>query len=162
ITALAIDPSTRRLYAAWAYPQPHGPDTLGVWTSADAGATWTGPTIIATGTFAGPPSIVAGQGKAYVAVATAPGPSEPCSDAGSRGADVVVASADGPAWSPVRNLTSCAPHTVAGFRAPKLALDESGHLYLVTSGQEAGRPTRTLWYLDTVAGGWSAPARVPG
>ena len=52
-TALALDPGTRRLYAAWAYNARPGYDTIGVWTR-DAAGTWRGPRAVSTLSSEGP------------------------------------------------------------------------------------------------------------
>ena len=159
-TALTIDPSINRLYAAWVRPPTTalGPSSLWVWTSDDAGSTWHGPTTIAQGQFSEPPDIVAAHGKAYVAFSAAPDKhTAPCNDTTSRTADVMLTTFAGGHWSAPRNLTSCVAGAQAlSFDGPKLALDEtSGHLYLVSDSQESN-----LWYMDNAAGSWSTPHRI--
>lgn len=159
-TAMAIDPSINRLYAAWVRPPTTslGPASLWMWTSDDAGSTWHGPTTIATGQFSEPPDIVAAHGKAYVAFTAAPEKqTAACDDTTSRTADVMLSTFAGGRWSSPRNLTSCVAGAEAlSFDGPKLALDESsGHLYLVSDSQESN-----LWYMDNAAGSWSTPRRI--
>lgn len=158
-TAIAIDPSINRLYAAWVRPPttPLGPASLWVWTSDDAGNIWSGPTTIARGQFSEPPAIVTAHGRAYVAFTAAPDKkTAPCNDTTRRTSDVMLSTFAGGHWSAPQNLTSCVPSAQAlSFDGPKLALDEaSGHLYLVSDSQESN-----LWYLDNATGAWSAPRR---
>lgn len=158
-TAIAIDPSINRLYAAWVRPSatPLGPASLWVLTSDDNGNTWHGPTTIASGQISEPPDIVAAHGRAYVAFTAAPDKrTASCNDTTSRTSDVMLATFAGGHWSSPRNLTSCATGAKAlSFDGPKLALDESsGHLYLVSDSEESN-----LWYMDNAAGTWSAPQR---
>jgi hypothetical protein len=159
-TSLAIDPTTRRLYAAWVHAGTPGHEALGVWTR-DAAGTWSGPTDIATTAagFDGPPSVVAGGGKAYVAFAAPDDAKPPCDDHALDRSDVLISSYSGTSWSAPQNLTSCVHGLAAAgsFTAPKLALD-SGHLYLV-SANSAGL-TWDLWYADDAGGVWSPPARI--
>ncbi len=105
-TSLAVDPSPKRLYAAWVHEIAPGKEAVGVWTRPLGGA-WSGPTDVAMSSqFSGPPSIVAGNGKAYVAFAASA--SGQCNDSKSLRSDVLVATFDGSAWSQPRNLTRLA------------------------------------------------------
>lgn len=157
-TAIAIDPATRRLYAVWVRSTAPGRQTVGVWMR-DASGAWSGPTDVATSSqFTGPPSAVAAGGKAYVAFTSQM--SGPCDDSKSLRADVLVASYDGTAWARPQNLTSCVAGLPAGanFWAPKLALDDSGHLYVAAANDAALK--WDVWYLDNVSGAWSQPLRL--
>ena len=159
-TAIAIDPSINRLYAAWVRPPitPLGPASLWVWTSDDAGNTWHGPTTVASGQISEPPDIVAAHGRAYIAFTAAPDKhTAACTDTTSRTSDVMVATFAGEHWSAPQNLTSCATGAKAlSFDGPKLALDDaSGYLYLVSDSEESN-----LWYMDNDAGSWSPPRRI--
>lgn len=157
MTALAVDPASKRLYAAWVYPTTPGHEAVGLWTRSAAGA-WSGPMEVATSSqFTGPPSLVAAGGKVFVAFATTrPGP---CDDSKSLRSDVFVAAYDGSAWSTPLNLTSCLAGLPAGwgFWAPKLAFD-NGHLYLVSANYT--RLNWDLWYMDNAGGSWSKPLRL--
>jgi len=164
LTSLANDPSTHRLYAAWVYHltachDPAGCDAVGVWTSSDFGSSWSGPIDLAHGIFTGPPSVVAAQGKVYVAFSAGTHPG-PCNDTTSRTTDVLLATYDGGAWSTPRNLTSCvsADKAFEGFDSPKLASDDqTGALHLVSNTNDS---IGGLWYMDNVGGAWSPPVRI--
>jgi len=83
MTALAVDPSTKRLYAVWVRPTTPGHEAVSVWTRSAAG-TWSGPTdVAASGQFTGPASVVAAGGKVYVAF-TAQDLKGPCDDSGAQ------------------------------------------------------------------------------
>ena len=155
-TALALDPGTRRLYAAWAYNARPGYDTIGVWTR-DAAGTWRGPSAISTLSSAGPASIVAAQGKVYVAfTAQEDASSAPCHNSRT---DVFVTAYDGSTWSAPQNVTNCVSGLANGdnFYAPRLALD-GGHLYLTSAN--SSQSTWDLWYMDNAGGTWSRPVQI--
>jgi hypothetical protein len=153
-TTLAVDATTGRLYAAWVYRKNADTDALGVWMRDPSGQ-WSGPTDVATaGSLVGQPSIVAGNGKAYAAFISSTN-SGACDDSLSRDGDVQVTAYDGASWSAAQNVTSCvSDSTVAGFSTPRLALDESGHAYLIAAANN------DLWYADTSSGTWSDPAQI--
>jgi Fibronectin type III domain len=148
-TSLAVDASTGRLYAAWVYQKSANTDALGVWTRSSTGQ-WTGPTDVATaGALIGQPFIVAGNGKAYAAFISSDF-SGACDDSATRTGDVQVVSYDGATWSAPQNLSSCVSDTsIQTFATPKLALDENGRAYLVSSANG------DLWYADNTTGSWS-------
>ena len=155
-TALALDPNTRRLYAAWAYNARPGYDTIGVWTR-DAAGTWRGPRAISTLSSEGPASVVAAQGKVYVAfTAQEDASSAPCHNSRT---DVFVTAYDGSTWSAPQNVTNCVSGLANGdnFYAPRLALD-GGHLYLTSAN--SSHATWDLWYMDNAGGPWSRPVRI--
>jgi hypothetical protein len=155
-TSLALDPGTRRLYAAWAYNARPGYDTIGVWTR-DVAGTWRGPRAISTLSSEGPASVVAAQGKVYVAfTAQEDASSAPCHNSRT---DVFVTAYDGSTWSAPQNVTNCISGLADGdtFYAPRLALDGS-HLYLTSAN--ASHATWDLWYLDKAGGTWSRPVQI--
>ncbi len=154
--SLAVDPTTHRLFAVWRHTLSKGGEAVGVWTSSNGGATWSGPTDVATtgGAFPGSiPSVVAGGGNAYVAFTG--GQSYVC-DNRYGNADIIVARYDGRGWSRGQNLTSC----LTGARHPAfedatLTRDENGRLYLIaTTNQDE------LWYADHAGGAWTTPVRI--
>lgn len=153
-TSLAVDASTGRLYAVWIYQKSSDAEALGLWTR-DPGGQWSGPADLATaGALVGQPSIVAGNGKAY-ATFIASDFAGACDDSSYRSGDVQLVSYDGSAWSTPQNLTSCVADTsILEFATPKLALDETGHVYLATVANN------DLWYADTASGSWSDPAQI--
>ncbi|HEX6509201.1 MAG TPA: hypothetical protein VF221_16355 [Chloroflexota bacterium] len=157
--SLAIDPSRNTLYAAWVYRKDSQHVALGVWTRAGTAA-WSGPTDVATGgSIPGQPSIVAGNGHAYVAFSGSPGdyPGS-CNDRITHSQDLMVASSTGTTWSSPQNLTSCATDKEAiAFNDPKLAIDEDGKGYVVSRAGAAGG---NLWYADTASGSWSKASRL--
>ena len=158
--SLAVDPTTNRLFAVWRYTLSKGGEAVGVWTSSDEGATWSGPTDVATtgGAFPGSiPSVVAAGGTAYVAFTA--GQSDVLTgscDNRHGNSDIIVARYDGRGWSRGQNLTSC----LTGARHPAfedatLTRDENGRLYLIaTTNQDE------LWYADNAGGAWTTPVRI--
>ncbi len=158
MTALAVDPSSKRLYAVWVRPTTPGHEAVSVWTRSAAG-TWSGPIDVATSSqFTGPPSVVAAGGKVYVAFA-AQGLKGPCDDSAALRADVYLVTYDGTIWSKPQGLTNCLTGLPNGwsFWAPKLALD-GGHLYLVSANY--AQLNWDLWYMDNAGGAWSTPLRL--
>ncbi len=153
-TSLAVDPTSGKLYAIWAYQKSPDADGVGVWTR-EPGGQWTGPTDVMTaGSLGEQPSIVAGGGKAYAAFVSSEVPGA-CDDATSRSGDVQVVSYDGGSWSPPRNLTSCvSDSSILEFSNPKLALDENGRPYLASSANG------DLWFDENASGSWSDPAQI--
>jgi len=153
-TSLAVDSTSGKLYATWAYQKSPDTDAVGVWTR-EPGGQWAGPTDVMTaGSLGEQPYIVAGGGKAYAAFISSEVPG-PCDDTTSRSGDVQVVSYDGGSWSPPRNLTSCvSDSSILEFSNPKLALDENGRPYLVSSANG------DLWYDENVNGSWSGPTQI--
>ena len=156
---LAIDASQNKLYATWIYKKDSQHMTLGVWTRTGTGA-WSGPTDVATaGALVGEPSVVAGGGHAAVAfVATPQVYPGSCDDRVTHAGDLQVATTSGGGWSTPQNLTSCATGSEAtSFSDPKLAIDESGKMYVVS---RAGDVAGNLWYADTTGGVWSQASAI--
>jgi hypothetical protein len=153
-TSLAVDGSTGRLYAAWVYQKSADVDALGVWTRDPSGQ-WNGPVdAVTAGSLVTQPFIVAGNGKAYATFISSETPGA-CDDFPGRGDDVQVVTYDGTAWSAPQNLTSCVTDiNVVGFSTPKLALDETGHAYLVATANN------DIWYADNASGSWSELAQI--
>src|SRR5262249_1362868 len=159
-TSLAIDPTTKRLYAMWVHRLSETSDAgsvLVLWTR-EASGTWHGPTTLFTGHpnsgQSSPASMVVADGKAYVAFVGRGG--EACSTHADDD-NVMPISYDGSQWSPPRNLTSCvAAGHPAPFLYPKLALD-GGHLYLVSAVLSQ---SWDLFYMDNVGGSWSPPRQI--
>jgi hypothetical protein len=153
-TSLAVDSSTGRLYAVWAYSKSPGVDAVGVWTR-DPGGKWGGPADVMTGGFlGGQPTIVAHNGKAYASFVSSIVVGA-CNDETTRSGDVQVVSFDGITWSAPQNLTSCvSDSSILGFSNPKLAVDENGRPYLVSTANG------DLWYDDNATGSWSDPVQI--
>lgn len=152
--SLAVDASTGRLFATWVYQKTSDVDALGVWMRDPSGQ-WSGPVdAVTAGSLVGQPYIVAGNGKAYAAFISAETPG-PCDDVKTTAGDVQVVAYDGATWSAPTNVTSCVNDpTILEFGTPKLALDETGHLYL------AAAANNDLWYADTRSGVWSQPIQI--
>jgi Fibronectin type III domain len=155
-TTLTVDPSTGRLYAAWIYTKNANAEAIGVWTRDPLGQ-WSGPTdAVVTPSLSGAASIVAQNGKAYIAFSSPDFPGA-CDDSASRSGDVHVVSYDGGTWSTPQNLTSCVSLAGSGisvFDTPKLAIDEAGHPYLVSF------VNGDLWYADAPNGAWGEPSQI--
>jgi hypothetical protein len=155
-TTLTVDPSTGRLYAAWIYTKNANDEAISVQTRDPSGQ-WSGPTdAVVTPSLSGQPSIVAQNGKAYIAFSSPDLPGT-CDDSSSRSGDVHVVAYNGSTWSTPQNLTSCVSLAGSGisvFVDPKLAIDEAGHPYLVSFVDG------DLWYADAPSGAWSEPSQI--
>jgi hypothetical protein len=150
--SLTADPSTGKLYATWVYRLSASQDAVGVWTR-DSNGRWSGPVNIMTeGSLSGQPSIGAHNGKIYAAF-TASGIAGACSD--NRAGEVYIVASTGSRWSAPQNLTSCVSNaSILSFDNPKLAVDEAGKVYLVTSANG------DLWYADNAGGTWTNPSKI--
>ncbi|HZS94986.1 MAG TPA: hypothetical protein VFA78_09330 [Chloroflexota bacterium] len=158
--ALAVDPQSKRLYAAWIYGKTKQTVAIGVWSGDLSGNLSTGPTeVFSAGTLPGQPTLAAGAGKVYLAFTATPG-SAPgsCNDQTTHATDAVVATLANGSWSSPQNVTSCAATaTSLSFENPKVAVDESGHGYVI--GLATGTQSN-LWYTDNTSGSWSSPQQV--
>lgn len=152
-SSLAVDASTGRLYAIWAYHKNSDGYAIGVWTRDPVGQ-WTGPTDVMTGGFlGGQPSIVAQNGKAYATFVSGNVPGA-CDDSGIRAGDVEVVSYDGSTWSAPQNLTSCVSDPSLNVEDAKLAIDENSRPYLVSISNG------DLWYTENAGSSWSDPMQI--
>lgn len=164
---IAVDPTLKRLYAAWpASTGPGGHSQLVLYTSSDEGATWQGPTTLAkssvTDIF---PNIAFAVGGGKVAVAFDDNPHDFGVKPACPGsiADVLAVTYTGTAWTALQDVSSCVaaqPHGFPmGFRAQRLAYDEtSGRFSLVALDDT---DARRLWYAQGSGTTWSTPALTP-